>query len=299
MSSMKEYFIWLLKVVTMLVLVLIVVPIMIMAVGAINEAGTDATAGGNAVAVVELKGEIVDTKEIVSQLYKQAFNNKIDGIVLRIDSPGGGVGASQDVYTAVRQLKERKPIVASMGGVAASGGLYSAVGASKIYAQPGTLTGSIGVIMQLPNFTKVTEKVGVNVITLKAGKLKDAGNPFRDMSPEEQSYFETTLHSVHEDFIQAISEGRGIPLGEVTKFSDGRVITGRRAKELKLVDEFGDLYDAARAVYDLKKQPLPKDTLPKLIYPQGKFSQFKELLAWVQSIPKMFSSSQQVSYLMH
>jgi len=296
---MKEYFIWLLKVVTMLVLVLIVVPIMIMAVGAINEAGTEATAGGNAVAVVELKGEIVDTKEIVSQLYKQAFNNKIDGIVLRIDSPGGGVGASQDVYTAVRHLKERKPIVASMGGVAASGGLYSAVGASKVYSQPGTLTGSIGVIMQLPNFTKVTERVGVNVITLKSGKLKDAGNPFREMSPEEQSYFETTLHSVHEDFMQAISEGRGIPLEEVAKFADGRVITGRRAKELKLVDEFGDLYDAARAVYDLKNQPLPKDTLPKLIYPQGKFSQFKELLAWVKSIPKMFSSAQQVSYLMH
>lgn len=296
--GMKEYLIWLLKVVTMLVLFIVVVPALIMAVGAVTEAGTDVAAGDKAVAVVELKGEIVDTKEIISQLYKQAFNHKVDGIVLRIDSPGGGVGASQDVYTAVRQLKERKPIVVSMGGLAASGGLYSAVGASKIYAQPGTLTGSIGVIMQVPNFTKVTEKVGVNVITLKSGRLKDAGNPFREMLPEEEKYLETTLHSVHQDFMQAISEGRGIPVEEVAKFADGRVITGRTAKELKLVDEFGNLYDAARAVYELKGQPLPADTLPKLLYPQGKFSQFRELLAWVSSIPKMFSTAQQVSYLM-
>jgi protease-4 len=288
---MKDYFVWLCKFLTMVIIIAIVIPAVIAATGKILESKGSGSGKGKRVAVIELKGEISDTKDFVDQLYKQADNKDIKGIVLRIDSPGGAVGPSQDIYTAVRALKDRKPIVASMGGMAASGGLYAAVGATKIFTEPGTLTGSIGVIMQVPNFTKISEKVGVEMITLKSGALKDAGNPFRPMTDEDRAYLQSTIGIIRNQFVSAVAEGRGIPRAEVEKFADGRVLTGEQAKELKLVDDFGDVYTAAREVFVLNKQPLAADENPELYYPGEKYGQLKELLKGMSSFSKILSNT--------
>lgn len=286
---MKNYFLWLAKLVTTLIVIFIALPVMLIVL--IGALAGDHPAGGadqkHQVAVVKLEGVIEDSKEILEALYKQSADDKIKGIVLRIDSPGGAVGPSQDIYAAVKKLKAKKPIVASMGSVAASGGLYAALGASKIYAQPGTLTGSIGVILQLPNLKKISDNIGFEMVTVKSGALKDVGNSFREMTPEEREFLQGTVGTVHTDFIQAVVDGRGIDKATVEKFADGRVIVGSQAKTLKLIDEYGDVYDAARAVFELRGEPLKDNEMPKLIYTDDKFSGLKRILDSVSSIPQM------------
>lgn len=297
---MRQYFLWLAKLVTLVVIFFVVIPLLLGAMMVASEKGIGASTptGEKLVAVIELNGVIESGKEVVEELYKQADNEKVKGIVLRINSPGGAVGPSQDIYSAVSKLKKKKPIVASMGALAASGGLYSAVGASKIFCQPGTLTGSIGVIMQLPNFTHVAEKIGFQMMTVKSGKFKDVGNSFRDMTDEERAFLETTMLQVHDDFIRAVAEGRHLDEAEVRNFADGRVIIGSQAKKLKLVDEFGDVYDAARAVFDLRNEPLKADEEPSLYYPMDKFGQFKRLFESVSSISGFFTRSAELRYIM-
>lgn len=277
---MREYFIWLLKLITLFVLFAVAIPVLIgVAVSISSQGGPEMIVSeGNTVAVVELTGVIDSSKEILEELHKHIKNDKVKGIVLRIDSPGGAVAPSQDIFSSVRKLKDVKPIVASMGSVAASGGLYAALGASKVYAQPGTLTGSIGVILELPNLTKVAENFGVEMITIKSGKLKDVGNMFRAMTDEERAFLEATASSAHQDFIQAVVEGRALPKDDVLNFADGRVILGSEAKRLKLIDEFGDVYDAARAVFDLLGTPLKAGEVPKLKYKRDKYERIFELL---------------------
>jgi protease IV len=299
---MKEYFIWLAKFLTVVLIVFVIMPVlMISMMGAAQVALNEKVAetSRRAIAVVEVKGVIDESKEIVKELYKQAANPKVRGIVLRINSPGGAVGPSQEIYNAVKKIKERKPIVASMESMAASGGLYSALSASKIYCLPGTLTGSIGVIMQIPNFKRVTDMIGVDVVTIKSGALKDVGNSFREMAPEEKEFLQQTINRVNEDFIQAVVDGRKIPREEVLKFADGRVIMGSQAKELKLIDDFGDIYDAARAVFDILGEPLKPEEMPELFYPGDKFSQFRKLLDNVTSLPDSLQGRMQFKYLMH
>lgn len=298
---MKQYFLWLAKLITIVFIFFVVVPLVLgaMVVATQKEIGTASVPEGEKlVAVIELTGIIESGKEVVEQLYKQASDDKVKGIVLRINSPGGAVGPSQDIYTAVMKLKKKKPIVASMGALAASGGLYSAVGASKIFAQPGTLTGSIGVIMQLPNFTKIAEKVGFEMVTVKSGKFKDVGNSFREMTPEDRAFLEATIARVQDDFVKAVATGRNLSEQQVRTFADGRVIVGSQAKELKLIDEFGDVYDAARAVFDIIKEPLKTDEEPTLFYPLDKFGQFRRLFESFSSIPQLFSRSMELRYVM-
>ena len=278
----KNYFLWLFKFITVIIVILFVIPVIIAGIGA--AVGSDAKVGGNRVAVVELSGAIYESKDTLDQLYAQVNSKSIDGVVLRIDSPGGAVGPSQEIYETVKKLKKRKPIVVSMGSVAASGGLYSALGASKIFAQPGTLTGSIGVIMELPNVKGVAEKVGFSMNTIKSGALKDTGNMFRDMSEAEKEYLEKVAGQTHLDFIRAVMEGRSLNLDQVKSFADGRVIIGREAKELGLVDEMGDVYDAAREIYKLLGKPLADDADPKLYYPQDKFRDFQLMLEGAKSL---------------
>ncbi len=296
---MREYFVWLLKVLTVVVLVL-VVPAMLGGIMAAVGSGESQPTSGNTVAVIELNGAIESSRDIIEKLHKQAANPKVKGIVLAIDSPGGAVGPSQDIYTEVKRLKAKKPIVVAMSSVAASGGLYAALGASKIYAQPGTITGSIGVILQIPNFSKIADTVGVQMVTIKSGALKDVGNSFRAMTEEERVFLQSTVAEAYEDFVTAVSVSRNIPREKVKRFADGRIILGSTAKEIKLVDEHGSVYDAARSVFELLGTPLDEDEEPKLFYADDRFSEFKQLFESVSSVwLNATGQGFQLRYIMH
>jgi len=203
-------------------------------------------AGGDRVGVVEVTGVIGDDKTFLKELREFEEAPRIKAIVVRIDSPGGAVGPSQEIFEAMRRAQKGKHVLASMGSIAASGGFYIAMGGEKVFANPGTLTGSIGVISEFPNVSGLLRWAGVEMRTITAGKLKDAGSPFREMSSEERSYFQAMLEDVHGQFIGAVAEARKLPEDEVRKIADGRVFTGRKAKELKLVDELGGLQDTVR-----------------------------------------------------
>jgi len=298
---MREYFIWLTKFITKLVIFFLIVPFSLFAIFFAAASSMDSSVPNDkrSVAVLELTGTIKDSKDVLEQLYKQAANDKVKGIVLRVDSPGGAIAPSQEIYSAVKTLKAKKPIVVSMGSVAASGGLYVSLGASRILAEPGTMTGSIGVIMQIPNFTKVANLVGVDFVTIKSGKLKDVGNSFRPMTDEEKQFLQSTILVAYEDFVKAVSEGRGIEISKVREFADGRVILGTQAKELNLIDGYGDLVDAARAVFEIRGEPLKADEQPKLFYPQGKFDELAKYLQSFSDISDFFSARMELQYLMH
>ena len=200
--------------------------------------------GKEKIALVEVAGAIMDSKEIVRQLSKYRRDDEIKAIILRIDSPGGAVAPSQEIYDEVLRVRaDKKKIYASMGSVAASGGYYIAVAADRVFANPGTLTGSIGVIMAFSNAEKLMQKIGVAPEVVKSGKYKDVGSPARKMTAKERGYLQTVVDDVHRQFIDAVAEGRKITTKEARKLADGRVFTGRQALGLKMVDEMGGLED--------------------------------------------------------
>jgi protease-4 len=279
---MNEYKVWLAKLVTIALIIIFVVPLI---GGVVSVLGKGI--GGSPVAVVELHGMIEDATQVLGGLYKQAADKEIPAIVLRVDSPGGAVAPSEELYHAVKRLKAQKPIVVSMGSVAASGGLYASLAASKVFCQPGTQTGSIGVVMQVPNFTNIADKVGFTMITVKSGALKDVGNPFRPMSDSDREFLESTAQKVHSAFIQAVVEGRNLPEAKVRQFADGRVIIGTEAKELGLVDDFGDIYDAAREALKLAKVDLPAGEQPRLVYVNKKKGTLAKLLESASSLSEI------------
>jgi protease-4 len=290
---MREYFVWLAKLITLFIVVIIAIPTMI---GAAIVAGKEVASKDEhrrptdkKIAVIELVGVIENSKDIIEELYENADDKHIDGIVIRIDSPGGAVAPSQDLYQTILKLKEKKPIVASMGSLAASGGFYTAVAATKVLAQPGTMTGSIGVLMQIPNVTKITEMIGFDMITIRAGTMKDAGNSFRMMTPEERVYLENTTAMVHTQFINDVASARKMTSDKVKLIADGRVILGEEAKTLGLIDGFGDVYEAARLIYEIKGQPLRPDEMPELIYKDQPFKDFKKAFQSVINLPALFT----------
>lgn len=297
---MKEYFTWLAKLLTLIGVLLFVVPFVLITLIAAAATVVSNKDGDpkKMVAVVELNGEIMKSREVLERLDVQIKDKNVKGVILSINSPGGAVGPSQEIYSAVKKWKAKKPIVAVMGSVAASGGFYSAIPASKVYCQPGTLTGSIGVIMQVPNLRRIADWAGFSMITIKSGAMKDVGNSFRDMTPEEQAFLENTVARVHQDFIDAIVESRGISLEKVREFADGRVILGSQAKELGLVDGYGDIYDAGRVIFDILGEPLAESEEPTLFYPEDRFDQFKKALEAVTMIPRMLTSHAELMYLM-
>lgn len=199
---------------------------------------------GDKVAVVELQGIIVSSEDVVRQLKKFGEDNSIKAVLLRVDSPGGGVAASQEMYEEVRKVRVKKPIVVSMGSVAASGGYYVSCGASSIVANRGTLTGSIGVISEFFRFDPLLDKVGVDVNTIKSGKLKDAGSPFRKMTDVDKKYFQDLMDDVHHQFISVVEHERKLGHDEVVELADGRAFTGEQALSLRLVDTIGTYEDA-------------------------------------------------------
>ncbi|NVM05260.1 MAG: signal peptide peptidase SppA [Candidatus Helarchaeota archaeon] len=197
------------------------------------------------VACVELYGPIFNSKDIVRQLKKYRKNKSIDAVVLRIESPGGAIGASQEIYDEVKKTRESGKItIASMGNVAASGGYYVACGADKIVANPGTITGSIGVIAEFFDITRLTDKLGLKFETIKSGKFKDSGSPYRTLTSEERKYFQKLIDDSFQQFVDVVHKERGIDKEELYKIADGRVFTGQQAKELNLVDELGNYEDA-------------------------------------------------------
>ena len=224
---------------------------------------------GPRVAVVELEGIIIDVDDVVRELKADRENPAIRAVVMRINSPGGVVGPTQELHDAVLRLRKAgKPVVASLGAVAASGGYYVAVACDQIYANPGTLTGSIGVIMQLANVEQLMKKVGVDYVVVKAGQYKDIGNISRSMTPEERRVLQALLDDVHGQFIGAVAAGRKLEREQVSRFADGRVFSGILARDLKMVDALGGLEDAVLAAGQLAGLPSP----PSVIQPRRHFS---------------------------
>lgn len=199
---------------------------------------------GEKVALIRIEGMIIDSANVIDELKEYAKDSSVKAIVIRVDSPGGAVAPSQEIYEEIRKIKEHKKVVVSMGSVAASGGYYISAPADKIVANAGTLTGSIGVIMEIPNVGGLMEKIGVETQIIKSGRHKDMASAFRSLSPEEKQILQTVLDDVHDQFIRAVSEGREMNFEEIKSLADGRVFTGRMAKDLGLVDELGNLQDA-------------------------------------------------------
>ena len=196
----------------------------------------------NRIGIVDITGLISDSQYIVNQVKKFRKDKRIRGIILRIDSPGGAVGPSQEIYNEVLKTRESgKTIYASMGALAASGGYYIASAAERIFANPGTLTGSIGVIMVFSNAQGLMKKIGLQPEIVKAGEYKDIGSPARAMTQKERNLLQSVVTDVHQQFIEAVANGRNISVAEVTKIADGRILTGRQAYSLNLVDQMGGL----------------------------------------------------------
>lgn len=207
--------------------------------------------GGPAVGVLEVKGVIDSADKPLKQLRRFSRDDRIKAIVVRVDSPGGSVAPSQEIYEELRKVGEKKKTVCSMGNIAASGGYYISAGCQRIVANPGTLTGSIGVISQIPYLGDIARELKFQMVTIKSGQLKDVGNPFREMSPDERAYFQSMMDAVHEQFIAAVAQGRNLKMEDVRPWADGRVLTGAQAKELKLVDEVGNFNDAVQLAAEL------------------------------------------------
>lgn len=219
---------------------------------------------GEKVAVLEIKGVIADSQPTIEQLATFRKDSSVKAVVVRIESPGGGVSPSQELYQEIGRTGREKPVVVSMGSIAASGGYYIASAAQKIYANPGTITGSIGVILQFTNFEELLNKIGFRMEIVKSGKFKDVGNPSREMTPEERAYLQTMIDNVHQQFVRDVARGRRMQEEEVREVADGRIFTGEQAKELGLVDELGNLRDAINAAAKLAAI----EGEPKIVYPE-------------------------------
>src|ERR1041384_1353739 len=227
------------------------------------------------IGLIRIEGVILDAQSTIGELKRFGENPSIKAIGLRIDSPGGGVVPSQEIHDAVRRVRDKnnKAVIASMGSVAASGGYYIAVATDRIMANSGTLTGSIGVIMEMANVEGLLKKVGVEGIVIKSGRFKDVGSPLRKMSDEEHELLQFVMDDVHKQFIEAVAAGRGLDVAVVQALADGRIFTGRQAKDSKLVDELGDLEAAIQLAADVSGI----EGIPKVIEPRRRFS-IRELL---------------------
>jgi len=254
--------------------------------------------GQDRVALIRVEGIILDAQATISELKQYSENPLVKAIVLRIDSPGGGVVPSQEIHDAVKRVKNKsnKAVIASMGTVAASGGYYIAAATDRIIANPGTLTGSIGVIMEMANFEGLLKKVGVEGVVIKSGRFKDVGSPLRKMSDEERKLLQSVMDDVHHQFIQAVADGRSLEVSDVEPLADGRIYTGRQAKEARLVDELGDLDDAIHIAADIAGM----EGEPKVVEPRKRFS-FRDMIEsrWSSVFPKLeLDTGVKLKYLM-
>ena len=217
-------------------------------------AGRDRLAGGAAgsaafrkLGEVRVEGTITESESVVRQLQLLREDRSVAGVLLRIDSPGGATAPSQEIYDAVWKFRlGNKPLIVSMGNVAASGGYYIASPARRIFAGPGTLTGSIGVIMTVPLYKELAKKIGIEMQTFKAGNFKDIASPYRSMSPAERKMIQELLDDTHDQFIGDVAKARSLDVDSLRMIADGRIFTGRQAVKARLVDTLGG-YEAALA----------------------------------------------------
>lgn len=216
-----------------------------------RESGALSFFGKGKVAVVEVEGPIVSSDRAIEELNKARTDEGVAAVVLRIDSPGGSVGASQEILEAVQLLAKEKPVVASMGSVAASGGYYIAVGANKLLANAGTITGSIGVRLEHVMLGDLLKWAHIQHETLKSGRLKDLGAFDRPMTAEERAILEAVLAELHHQFKQSVAKARGLTEEEINAIADGRVYTGEQALNLKLVDQLGGFSEAVKLAGEL------------------------------------------------
>jgi protease-4 len=230
---------------------------------------------GNRVGVVQLEGTIVTSDTILKQLRKLRKKSSVKAIVIRINSPGGTVAPAQEIYREIVKTKRKKPVVASMETVGASAAYYVASSANTVVCSQGTITGSIGVIMMLPQIRKIIEKIGVDVNVIKAGKYKDIGSAVRPLTEDERNILQTFAKEIHEQFISDVAAGRKgkIDRDKLVAIADGRFFTGEKAKEFGLVDEIGNFYDAVKIAGKLggiKGEP-------ELVYPKKKWDSYLDL----------------------
>lgn len=231
---------------------------------------------GNQVAALELEGVIADSKEFVDQLKDYGNRSGVRAVVLRINSPGGGVAASQEIYQAIKKFRSesKKKVVVSMASVAASGGYYTACAADKIYANPGTITGSIGVIAEWYNYGDLLRWAKLQSIVFKSGTLKDAGSGTRPLTEEEKVYFQSLIHNMYGQFVTAVASSRKMTEDDVRKLADGRVYTGQEAQSNGLVDALGTYQDAISEAARLGGIP----GAPKVLSPAKKSFSVLDLL---------------------
>ena len=210
-----------------------------------NISGAIASSGGN-IGVVEVAGPIISSTEIIEDLKAFMDDDAIKAIILRVDSPGGGIGPSQEIYRELMKHREDKPVIASMGSVAASGGYYIACAARGIVANSGTITGSIGVIMEYANVEEIAQKIGISPVVIKSGEYKDMGSPMRTLKEGEKQLFQNLVDELHAQFVSDAATARNMEAAAMAKLADGRVYTGQTAMKLKLVDRIGNMDDAVQ-----------------------------------------------------
>ncbi len=240
-----------------------------------GERGAGFTVGEDRIGVVNIKGVITDSKTAVDQISKYSDDPGIKSIIVRIDSPGGGVAASQEIYQSILTAKTKKKIVASLGSVAASGGYYIACASDRIVSNPGTVTGSIGAIMHFTNVEETMKKIGLRASAVKSGRYKDIGSPLRDMTPDERALMQGVIDDIYDQFIDAVSANRKIQKEKLKEYADGRIFTGRQALQLGLVDVLGDMDSAVKTAARLAGIK----GKPEVVYPKEKgFSIWKYLV---------------------
>lgn len=232
--------------------------------------------GGVSIGVVKIKGVIMDSQKTLKELKEFEEDSSVKAILLRIDSPGGAVGPSQEIHDAVLRVIKTKPVVASFESVAASGGFYVAVAAQKIVSNAGTLTGSIGVIMDFANLGELYKWAKVDRFVVKSGKFKDVGSDSRPMTTEERALLQDLIMNVYDQFLKAVANGRKLPVDSVRPYADGRVLTGEQAFNAKLVDRLGGIDVALEEIRTLAK--LDAKAKLNLIYPEPKRRSLLELL---------------------
>ncbi len=232
--------------------------------------------GGVSIGVVKVKGIIMDSQKTLKELKDFEEDTSVKAVLLRIDSPGGSVGPSQEIHDAILRVRKTKPVVASFESVAASGGFYIAVAAERIVSNPGTLTGSIGVIMDFANLSELYKWAKVERFNIKSGKFKDVGSENRPMTAEERAFLQSLIGNVYEQFLKAVATGRKLPIETVRPIADGRVLTGEQAFEAHLVDKLGGLDVALDEIRILAK--LEAKQKLNLVYPEPKKRSLLELL---------------------
>jgi len=229
---------------------------------------------GKQLGVLEVYGTIFDAQRLAEQVNDFRTDDSIKAVVLRIDSPGGGVAPAQEIHAELKRLAAEKPLIVSIGTIAASGGYYLAIAGERLFATPGSITGSIGVIMAFPDYRELMGKIGVKTEVVKSGQFKDIGSSSREFSAADRQLLQEMIDDVHEQFVQAISEGRNIPVERLQPFVDGRIFTGRQAQQIGFIDELGTFNDAVK--YAAKVSGLGEE--PNLVYPEPEPRDFIERL---------------------